>query len=111
MPWASAAEIKLVGCMGSAPRLTTNTDLQVVPPGSMTLKVFPNPGKDVLYVNLTGYEGNTDIQVYDIRGRLVMKRSTNMSKTSLNISALPAGTYMVKVLNNNKEDVVKFIKQ
>ena len=57
----------------------------------INVNVFPNPATDIL--NIEG-EGIQKVEVIDINGRTVI--TTN--ETSLNISALASGVYMVRVI-------------
>lgn len=113
-PWASAAEIKLAGCLATAAS-SVITGMPVQPSASdskkKTVEIFPNPARDVLNIKLTGYEGNTDVQIYDIQGRLVLKKILNADWMTVNISRLEAGVYTVKVKNKNEESTVKMIKK
>ncbi len=65
-----------------------------------SLSVYPNPAKDVIYIDAA--EGET-ISIYDASGRLVMQKSYS---ENLNISTLPKGIYTVKTTKNT----AKFIK-
>jgi hypothetical protein len=113
-PWTSAAEVKVSGCLsGAAPNVITATPVQPAGVNSQkkSVELFPNPVKDVANIKLTGYTGNTDFQLYDIQGRLVMKRILNANRTSLNVSMLAAGVYTVKLKNKNEETRIRLIKK
>ncbi len=76
------------------------------------LEIFPNPAKDVLHINLSGFEGNTEVQLYDMSGRKVMQRRLANGNTPLNISTLQGGVYLVKILNGDMEEsTVKVVKE
>jgi hypothetical protein len=73
--------------------------------------VFPNPAQNSLHVNLNGYEGVSEIGVYNISGTLVMSQKAGQGTAHFDISKLPSGVYMVKVINSKAEvSVSKFIK-
>lgn len=63
---------------------------------------YPNPSNDV--VNLTGLPSadNTNIQIYDFSGKLVLEKTimSSASMADIDISPLPSGLYMLKA--NNK---------
>jgi hypothetical protein len=74
--------------------------------------VFPNPANSVVNINLTGYTGKSVIRLFDVNGRAVLLREVNAVNTQLDISALPAGVYMMKVRNGGKDvHMTKIIKQ
>ena len=76
----------------------------------MTLS--PNPTSAILNFQFTSNLTMSDskVNIYDVTGRLVSIQ--NMSDSlSVNVSNLSDGMYLVKVTNNNKTWVSKFIKE
>ncbi len=73
--------------------------------------VFPNPVTKTMNVSIPGILGMADIRVFDIYGKLVLQRSTGQTNTQLDLSSLPSGMYMVKVVNDGKETSMKVVKQ
>jgi len=69
------------------------------------LKLNPNPVKDILYISyLNENTENLGLSVYDVTGRLVMNLSLGTQpkgilNTSVSLSALSHGTYIIKVGN------------
>lgn len=76
------------------------------------LTAYPNPVEDILNINLTGYEGISDIRLYDVNGRQVAANRTSQTNSQLNISKLSGGIYMLKVYTSKGEVLnTKVIKQ
>jgi hypothetical protein len=76
------------------------------------LSVYPNPVQDKLNINLTGYEGVSEIRLFDINGRQVAAQRTASVNTQMNISKLAKGMYLVKVFTANGEVLnTKVVKQ
>jgi len=74
--------------------------------------VFPNPATNVVNVNLTGYTGKSDMSMFDVNGRVVLHREVSLVNSQLDISALPAGVYMIRIKNGGKDvNMTKIIKQ
>jgi hypothetical protein len=74
--------------------------------------VFPNPAHDVVNINLTGFAGKSVVSLFDVNGRVVLHRAINTAKSQLDISALPAGVYMMRIKHGEKEvSMRKIIKQ
>ncbi len=73
--------------------------------------VFPNPVNNIVNINLTGYTGKSDLSLFDVNGRMVINRQVSTTNTPLDISALPAGVYMLRIKNGGKEVKMKIIKQ
>jgi hypothetical protein len=68
------------------------------------LKVFPVPASDVLHI--TTPDGNSIIQVklIDGTGRRIEARSTlNMGRSILDVSGLPAGTYVLELIDDREQ--------
>jgi hypothetical protein len=86
--------------------------------GIMQLKLFPDPASDILYLKLQSLQtSDATIMIYDNKGVLLIKQSTNLLKDNINIKSvsvhsLPAGMYNLKLL---QADTVlyteKFIKE
>lgn len=75
------------------------------------ISVFPNPVTNSVNVRIPGIQGMADIKVFDIYGKLLMQRSSGQVNTQLDVSALPSGVYMVRVMNNDKESTLKVVKE
>lgn len=56
--------------------------------------IYPNPASSDLFIDM---QGMSSVSVYDITGRMVITKSLSGNNTSLNISNLSAGIYLVKV--------------
>jgi hypothetical protein len=65
--------------------------------------IFPNPAKDVLYVQITG---KATVSLTNSEGRTLLKQSINNSGT-INIANLPSDIYYLK--NNSTGEVQKVI--
>jgi hypothetical protein len=75
------------------------------------INIFPNPVGNVLTINIPDLEKNATISIFDMYGKLLLQQNSILSSTRINVSALAAGTYMVKIRNNDKESVIKIIKE
>ncbi len=63
--------------------------------------VYPNPAKEELFIETEVQ--NTDIVVYSITGQELINTTLKDSKTKLDISSLPNGTYIYKIKGENGE--------
>jgi reprolysin-like metallo-peptidase family M12B/type IX secretion system substrate protein/fibronectin type III domain protein/pre-peptidase len=74
--------------------------------------VFPNPATNVVNINLTGFTGKSDVNLFDVNGRVLLRRVVSTDNSQLDISALPTGVYMMSIKNGGKEvKMTKIIKQ
>ncbi|OON69145.1 hypothetical protein B0919_10590 [Hymenobacter sp. CRA2] len=82
-------------------RADSYSAIQSVSFGQLTtveLTLFPNPATEVLNVRLSGPATQAAVTVYSATGALVLKGQLDGSlSTILDVRALPAGTYLVKV--------------
>jgi Secretion system C-terminal sorting domain len=69
----------------------------------------PNPVVDVL--NLQYNKAITSVSVYNIVGQEVIAKTVNANMSQVDMSALPSGTYMVKVTSNNEVKTIKVVKE
>ena len=74
-----------------------------------TFKFYPNPVKDILHLS---YDQNiSTVVVYNLLGQLIMERNINSNSTSLDMSHLNSGTYLVKVTSDKITKTIKVIKE
>ena len=72
---------------------------------SVNFNVYPNPATDRL--NISCNEAVREVSVIDMAGRTVI----NSNATTLNVSGLAAGVYMVRVATENGMGIQKFVKE
>lgn len=67
-------------------------------------RVYPNPTQDMLIIE----NANSDkAYIFDISGRLLQTKSIEGDRTSINVTSLPLGEYLLFLGNQT----VKFLKQ
>jgi len=78
--------------------------------GTSTINVHPNPAHNNLMVSAPHTISN--IIVVDMLGKTVMTNAPdNATEVSLDVSALPAGVYFVKVNAGDTQKLIKVIKE
>ena len=73
------------------------------------MRTFPNPVDGILTIE-TANNSEYNYEIYDLRGELILTGMVNTYKSSLNISDLLPGMYLIKVADQNgfiKQKVVK----
>lgn len=74
-----------------------------------TIAAYPNPTTDLVFVNFDAeVDGDIEIAVFDVNGRLVKKLYTDRVKEGQNVfqfstQPLPAGIYFVRGISGDKE--------
>jgi len=75
------------------------------------IKIYPNPVKDVLYVDLpeTIHEP-ISIKLLSVTGQIVFHQSKDLydSELKIDIGSLPAGVYFLYLKNSNIRKVIKY---
>ncbi len=89
---------------------TTNEPAQQDAVKANTMAVFPNPAKDVVYVDLDKVD-QAIIKMYTEGGRFVKETQTTGKRTAVNISGLAAGSYFIEIYSNGITTRQRFIKQ
>lgn len=82
--------------------------------GKTTLQVFPNPAKNIIYVQATGNDKNTLVRITDGAGKIVKEQKLVLNGTtsfSIDISSLPKGLYYLTLKDASKIQQQKIIKQ
>ncbi|MBF6607651.1 MAG: fibronectin type III domain-containing protein [Flavobacterium sp.] len=70
---------------------------------------YPNPVKDVLRVKHSGII--SAISVFNVLGQQVIIQNINATESSVDMSALPSGTYIVKATADGVSKTFKVVKQ
>lgn len=77
---------------------------------AMDIKVYPNPVVDQLHLALPNNDRYT-LKIIDASGRVLLQQQAS-SATAINMTRMPAGTYLLEVTNNKGEKTLqKIVKQ
>lgn len=87
---------------GSAP-LSVDSDLIA------NISIYPNPVENKLTITTTRDLSNSLISIFDIQGRRVV--NTKYESNQINVQHLSSGTYFLRIIKDNKETKLKFIKK
>ncbi|WP_408671461.1 T9SS type A sorting domain-containing protein [Lutibacter sp.] len=75
-----------------------------------SLKIYPNPVKDFLKIELPVNYSNAKVEIYDIYGRYLSNSSISTNVNEIDVSNLNSGVYMFRIVLKNKFGIHKFIK-
>lgn len=73
--------------------------------------ILPNPSANNLNINLSRFEDELNIDVFDILGKRVHKGVINQLSLSVNVTHWKSGVYFVRVYNGKSIQTKRFIKQ
>ena len=83
--------------------------------GNMELQLvdalYPNPTTGIFYVTFSKDLSSANISIIDITGKTVRQYKVNGKKLTCDLSALPGGTYFVRIEEKSNTITKKVIKQ
>lgn len=74
-----------------------------------TIKIFPNPVKDVLKIE--AQSSIERIEVYNLNGEMMQNLKPNSFSATINFGHFPAGVYLLKTITKEKVSTQKIIKK
>jgi len=82
---------------------TTNCTLSINDDTLSSVKIYPNPVKNLLHVNVADGETFKTITIYTVLGKKVI----TSNKETVNVSSLPKGIYLLKVVSTSGKSMQK----
>jgi len=92
--------------------LDVTTSVEEARSNSLVISVYPNPCSDHLHIKVSqesSFERMT-VQIYDLQGRLLLKKNISGLNHQLDLQQLPAGRYVVWVNSQQERWVGKIQK-
>jgi tRNA A37 threonylcarbamoyltransferase TsaD len=69
------------------------------------VSIYPNPVVDKLFIQ--GLSGSTKVSIYNVLGKLVLSK---INSSEIHLDNLEGGIYIINIRDENRETVLKFIK-
>jgi hypothetical protein len=73
--------------------------------------IFPNPANEYITIENPATTKNATLSVFNLQGQLIFSQAIKEEKTSVNISTLARGMYIIKVYSEKGVAIKKFIKE
>jgi len=103
------------GCPGGSPgkRFTSPCDMGIKETYNINgVSVYPNPASDKLFVECANLNrGNYRVQILQMMGTVVMEQQIQDEITSIDVSSLAKGVYILRVSSGKGVSVMKFVKE
>jgi hypothetical protein len=78
----------------------------------LNLSVYPNPIKDKMYIELTGYvDGTATLQLTDVTGKVLKQVDVTTGKTVVDMAGQAPGIYMLKYSDLSINKTIKINKE
>jgi photosystem II stability/assembly factor-like uncharacterized protein len=75
------------------------------------LNIYPNPANDFVNIDLPELAGENRVSLFNIEGQKLLEQSLSQQKTKITIHNLPAGIYVIRVINGNNIATKKLVKE
>lgn len=66
-----------------------------------TFNIYPNPASTYLQINTNFQSNNNTVEIFNQTGQIVARENINASNSSIDISNLAAGIYIISLVDNN----------
>ena len=77
-----------------------------------SLRVYPNPASDALYIETSAANENAIIQIIDLAGKKVKEQKLVLTgNTQVDISNLPKSIYKILIKTGTQTEALKFVKK
>jgi len=83
------------------------TSIEIPTPTATLVTFYPNPVEDILHIETT--ETVRQIEIFNLQGALVMTVEGNT--TAIDVSNLPAGTFMIRFITETGVSTQRFVKR
>lgn len=87
-----------------------NSALSVQEQVDDSIKFYPNPVIDMLYIHHFGVSQNVLINIFDLTGKLVLHKENSASNIPFDVSGLVTGIYFMEIKTGIRTHVFKLIK-
>ncbi|MCD7971522.1 MAG: T9SS type A sorting domain-containing protein [Candidatus Azobacteroides sp.] len=73
--------------------------------------IYPNPVKEILWIKEEVLDAASEITLTDLSGKIMVRKAVGISENVINLSNLPDGVYLYKLIVNNRNSYTgKIIK-
>jgi len=118
--WAGMADIRLMfeGVTYSGNNLyldniliSNTTSAKDITPSLESFDIYPNPGKGVFNIAVTGISGKFTLEMYNSQGQLIRSQEFNGKKIDalVDLRELPAGVYIARLFSDGGVQIKKLI--
>ena len=91
--------LSTVAAVKSSGTGSTSTDAYINEFENSVIKTYPNPFNDKLYIENKSSDF-ISVLLYDISGKLVLSKQSNLQKSIISTQHLPNGLYLLKIVNS-----------
>ena len=79
---------------------------------SQDYRVYPNPAREYVSIEMAMEQTNASIRVFDMTGQLIHEEELDrFTQTRLDVSSFKTGMYMIQIHSDQMNDIVRVIKE
>jgi len=71
------------------------------------INLYPNPTKENLFIDITGYSGRIKVEIRDIQGKLIETKKSN----NISLENYSKGIYILHIFFKEDIGIIKIIKE
>ena len=75
------------------------------------ISVYPNPFAEKLTLHLPSLIDGLELQLIDAKGRLVRRMTVKAQVTEISLSELASGVYLMRLLGEGRQVVLRVVKE
>jgi ELWxxDGT repeat protein len=75
------------------------------------IHVYPNPASEFIHVQVPVNQGETQFQFLDAQGRIIHNRLSAKETETFDLTGIPKGIYVMRMIRNNKSDYRLIVTQ
>jgi Secretion system C-terminal sorting domain len=75
------------------------------------MKIYPNPVKNTLTVETLQSNGNSTLSLFNVSGQELLTQQVISARTQLDMSSFVKGVYFIRLMNIDKVEVRKIVKE
>ncbi|MDR2972303.1 MAG: putative Ig domain-containing protein [Bacteroidales bacterium] len=109
--------VKVVNNVGSDTKtleITIDNTMGIFDNSQSQFKVYPNPVADMLKIIRPTTE-KAQIEIYNCQGSMIWSFETNHAETEINVSSLPSGVYLIRLIDGGSQNpltsILRFVKK
>jgi endoglucanase len=107
----SIYELEVYGTAATT-RMATTTPAVAAPGNEQSISVYPIPAHDEIIIRIPdGSRQKSQVIISDINGKICAIQSVSGNTYRMNVRPLPAGLYIVQVINGNKKSITRMVKK
>jgi hypothetical protein len=93
--------------------LDENATLSITELFFSSLKLFPNPATSEIAISSSELAAHVHIVLYNPEGKLVLEKEevSKVNVVAISISELPTGIYFLKIISEEKQAILQFLKE